>query len=339
MPTSPPSPLRRLTLCGLLLMTAACGGDGGATGAAADTGVMSDATATNDAATDSAPPDTTAPQDTTSPDVAPDATATGAMAALCAQIAAATCAGWWSCCGADEEAPYPSEAACAEEVTATCVAQGQVEAAALDAGRAQLDEERVTTCLDQINEAAARCDVPGGPTLARSCGAAVVEVAQDGELCADGNSGMRCAGGGGVCFAEPGRVICKAWSPEGVACSFAPCAPELQCMMDLDPTEPAICDAPRDEGDPCRADVNCAEGLACFDNACQPQLPEGAACPYSAKCAAGLFCDDQTDTCAPQLGEGAPCSQLTTCQAGARCQGVTAEAPGVCVPAICAQGT
>jgi hypothetical protein len=89
--------------------------------------------------------------------------------------------------------------------------------------------------------------------------------------------------------------------------------------------QPSVCVARVGEGQPCRANDACADGLICMPvngnelGSCQKPLVAGATCMPGATsaCAFGLFCDPATSTCVARRPlEGQPCRSNDDCDEG-----------------------
>lgn len=313
-----------LTMAMLLLagtpLLPACSDD---TTAPADAAAVPDRPAAPDTSTDTISPDSGGPP---SPDGGPVTT----MAELCQRQAAIVCGPVVGCCKG--VAPTAADlTTCKAALEKICLKQGSKQAQALKLGQAVIDAQRLAACEAAGKAASKACRVATEPAEIETCSGVILSVAKVGGQCATGLSGGRCAGGKGICFAEPTGTPCKAWAQQGALCSTAPCAPGLICMQDPVPTKQAICDKPRAAGKPCVADRHCAAGLACFNKTCATALAKGAACKDSSgKCQPGLMCDPLTSTCAPQRSKGGACYIGSHCAKGLACTDVTTGL--VCIP-------
>lgn len=255
--------------------------------------------------------------------------ATVSFAQMCARLSQRICAPMAACCKG-MALRFSSTADCEAKMTSACLDNGTAEAKAVAAGQATISAASLAQCEALSESSAAACALPVQSQQLEVCGAIVSDVAKGGEACASGKGGMRCASGKGVCFPEPTKTDCKIYAAAGTPCSAAPCKPGHHCIASSDGS-PALCDAPRDVGGGCKADVHCAEGLACVDNKCTPGLGQGVACKGSSKCGAGLWCDAATEKCAPRLGPGVKCYSQMACAGALTCHGVGTGL--VCVPA------
>lgn len=96
----------------------------------------------------------------------------------------------------------------------------------------------------------------------------------------------------------------------GQACDEADqCAPGLTCSgVDDGLRCSGVCEPTASEGDRCRDDVECGEGLHCEDRRCAPDRAAGERCRHSSDCEAGLLCDQEREECyPPSEAEGRSC--------------------------------
>lgn len=253
------------------------------------------------------------------------------IAELCARQAALVCANVVSCCGS----VLPAAAdlvACKQGVSSACIKGGTKEEAAITAGTAEIDPGGLAACEAVAAAAGQACRLGTSPTELETCSNVVFAKAPVGQDCAAGLGGARCAAGAGICFAEPTGVPCKAWGKAGEPCSQAPCGPGLLCILGVQPSDPALCSAPRKQGEPCPADAYCAAGLSCESKLCAPAGDVGAACGGKpSKCLPQLTCDPFSETCIPRRPVGGPCYLGGHCQLGLACHGVGAMGQ-VCLP-------
>jgi hypothetical protein len=129
---------------------------------------------------------------------------------------------------------------------------------------------------------------------------------------------------------SPPDFACAATAGAGQACDGTNtlCGdPSLMCIA-------GVCTPPGGIGATCRANAECAPGLACSSPPGQPQAqcanpaPAGALCVFDRDCASGLVCE-QNVACLRPGAVGAPCSADNACITGLVC-------PGPSFPSQCA---
>ncbi len=321
-PMARPADFARCGALVLALALAACGTDAAPGG---DASVDADATVdaeANDAVNADANADTEA-------DAEADAVAAPLtdLAALCAGIAAATCAPLDGCC---QTAPsrYADAASCRAARVAGCLDLAKQELALIAEGKASFDSARAGACLQHYAAAAAACAVTDGPVVADVCAGVVRADAGVGSACAADADGLRCGDDAapGLCFPTPTGVACKARAAQGQACAETPCfgTSAGQPMLCMPGTGGAlVCDLPRGLGGACTAAVHCEAAHRCVAGSCQPRLQTGASCAKPWDCAPGLHCDALANVCAAAVQVGGACYTDGTCAAGLRCGGVS----------------
>lgn len=246
--------------------------------------------------------------------------------AACAALAAAICAPIDACCA--NAAPDATTAACRAEVRDACVANGSAELAAVAAGEARVAQDALAACVGAYADGASACRPASADANARHCAGIFTDTAAIGEACASGLGGLRCAGGEGLCFPEPTGTGCKRFATLGQPCAEAPCPPWLVCMPG--DGDALVCDAPRDIGGRCDADVHCLPEHRCEGGVCAAGLAAGAPCTRWFDCGAGLTCDPFEERCGPGADAGDACVTATQCAEGLVCLGLTVGM--VCVP-------
>ncbi|MCB9730839.1 MAG: hypothetical protein H6746_20375 [Deltaproteobacteria bacterium] len=252
-------------------------------------------------------------------------------AQVCAQVAEALCEPASVCCAST---PGGSGDACRASVRGQCEDAATAEETALAAGQAFVSQPALTECLAAYEAAGGECRVVDSATQSGVCRSIFQDAAKAGEPCESGVGDLRCAGGEGICFPEPTGTTCRLYAAPGQACAEAPCPPWLLC---LPASGGLVCDAPRDVGGACTADVHCAPGLRCQDGLCAPGIAQGEACKKSFDCAEALVCDPLTERCAPGVASGGECLSLVQCADGLACVGL--DVGMVCVPAGPDQGS
>lgn len=252
-------------------------------------------------------------------------------------------------------------------------------------GRVTFDEAKARTCLQEMQQSsdADACWSPvEGPSA--TCREVFSGTVADGEPC---KTDVACQSG--FClpaFATDHTDTCygecssqRTFVSQGDECdtyefNYA-CDPTQNLVCEPDPSDPneerTIC-VPmysRQKGQPCDADVACAEGLTCDDytcvelqpgdvgddctadeyppKPCKPELvcgnvsggtgqgtciepaAEGDSCVDTRDCAVGLYCADD-GTCAPQKAAGEPCDARDACAGRMQCDGMGADQSGTC---------
>ncbi|MEZ4266422.1 MAG: hypothetical protein R3F39_08590 [Myxococcota bacterium] len=293
----------------LWLAAAACGGSQADADIVAD--AESDSVTVADAAVDSAP-DGNHDAITPSPDE------------LCDLLAAAVCGPAAACC---TPAAGTDETECRTAFATECRTAGASEIAAVKSGTAFMSAADLGLCLDAYADAGRACRALTASARLGACRNIFQDPASPGTPCQSGLADLRCAGGGGLCFPEPTGTTCRLYGTAGQPCAEAICPPWMHCIT----TGGAlICDAPRDVGGACDADVHCKDGLRCLNQTCAPGIPAGDPCDKSFDCAAGLVCDPLSQQCAPGAVADAPCLSALQCADGLSCQGLTTGK--VCIP-------
>ncbi|MDQ3034715.1 MAG: hypothetical protein M3Y87_20055 [Myxococcota bacterium] len=150
---------------------------------------------------------------------------------------------------------------------------------------------------------------------------ACAPLALAGEPCTDGRA-LECAGGL-TCI----DGACAAARRAGEPCTYLECADDLVCFGD-----PATCQPPPGEGEPCARSSLCASGLHCAGEVCVRDRPAGARCDSFEDPCEGACVRDRTGglTCVDAPGEGDPCGEHEDCPAGLQCAGELR-----CVPTLC----
>ncbi|HAA55382.1 MAG TPA: hypothetical protein DCE42_11535 [Myxococcales bacterium] len=265
----------------------------------------------------------TEPQETPTESVAentPEHTAPLTIDAICDRIAQTTCTVLFKCCQT-YGLKYASEAACQTNLQQSCQSAYEREKKALAAGHMIIDKSQLARCIQATKDAGAQCHVIPSALSQDACQGIIQDKASGGEECKSQLGGVHCANNKGVCFAEPTGFPCKIWSPQGQACSKAPCAPGLFC----DPQDPvpALCRAPADKGEACRVPAHCKEGLACLNKLCSDPLDEGKACDNVFQCKEGFACDISQTKCVATQKLGESCSFPLHCGRKEACQSLT----------------
>lgn len=300
---------RSLAALTLWLLAAACGGSAAGADVLADTGV--------DSSTDlDSAPDAGSDTDTDAVIPSPDE--------LCDLVAAAVCGPAALCC---TDPARPDEGACRAALSAQCRAAGAAEISAVNAGTAFISAADLGRCLDAYAEAGDSCRTLAAEARLGACRAIFQDPAPSGAVCESAVADLRCAGGEGLCFPEPKGTTCRIYATPGQPCAEAICPPWMHCISS---GGALVCDAPRDLGGACEADVHCRDGLRCLNEVCAPGIPAGHTCDKSFDCAAGLVCDPLSQQCAPGAVADAPCLSPLQCAGGLSCQGLTTGK--VCIP-------
>ncbi len=300
----------------------------------------------------------------------------GSVADYCAPLAALVCARGSSCgCSAITPSGAFDTAACVSAFTAECMdAYAPVEAA-IQAGEARVDGERVAECIALVMTSTPSCEAPRGAVTLGLCPAWFTGDAALGAPCAfpicgdgagfcDQGTCVPRPGSGDPCDGlecEPGLLCIEGTcgapgSPSDACVTDDACAPPLRCLA-------GACAALSSTGGPCTDDAGCAVGLVCGTNGCEAAPPPpcadaadcgnlsacvtvprcatpvavGGVCSGDPGCEAGLFCDN--GLCAALPGDGEPCQNGTLCAPGLACAmdfGDCAPLPGDGAP--CAFG-
>ena len=273
----------------------------------------------------------------------------GALELFCGVRARALCTVPWTCrCETSEEPPIVPASCEAEERTACEAVQRDALTIAFERYEATFDEAALDRCVELAHQSYAWC-LPNPVTQAdqpASCWDAFVVGAPLGAFCDP--SGVRCAGGAGVCI---DRICQPVGAAIGAPCSTT-CTPGLACVD-------GACAEPVAAGGACGDHEDCAGSEFCVGGRCAPPVTEGGACDGTGRCAVNARCEDGAcrgarvqvcpndgaDTCAS--GDGCRRLPVATCQlplpAGAACENTNdcerdmwcdrrAGTPGVCTP-------
>ncbi|MEP7119360.1 MAG: hypothetical protein ABJE95_00395 [Byssovorax sp.] len=158
----------------------------------------------------------------------------------------------------------------------------------------------------------------------------VVVEGKSGDTCDDivvkCGSGMFCADG--QCRAPVANVGL------GGSCAVDVCAPDLRCNGD----KGLVCTAPKEAGESCWENRECAPGLICpallqQNPVCSPPSAEGQPCISEDACDNGLTCDGSVagaPVCVPKANVGDACSDQIRCWAPLTCVGGICGDVGVC---------
>jgi len=156
-----------------------------------------------------------------------------------------------------------------------------------------------------------------GPTGVTECVGTCTAYKTSGETCAGSD---RCAEGlycmGGECSPPLGV---------GEDCAGAICEDGLVCSQ----IAPTTCRQPGEVGADCSDDYDCAGVAACLDDLCALEVAEGEHCRSNESCAEGLYCNYEDQLCTPFLGDGDTCdSGYDQCVDGYACSSAN---PSTCV--------
>lgn len=203
---------------------------------------------------------------------------------------------------------------------------------ALAAGRAALDADRASRCIDQLKQALC---VQLNSVLVR-CRAAYLPQVAEGGAC---KNGFECTSGHCSGPADGCAGTCKPKIPTGSSCdpSYRECAPGDRCDC---AATPCSCRPRLSAGSACTGADDCEPGLVCTGlpggaHTCRESAGVGEECPSISvnECAADLYCDrGASATCQPAVGPHDSCLYDKACPPGFGCVGVP---PSVaCLPLL-----
>jgi hypothetical protein len=330
------------------------GRDADGSASSRDSGVGGGGSGGGDAAMDAGGEDASDAQQTTD-----DAGTTPEQA--CQQLVDATC-DWFHAC---------------RSPTGDCATQGPAQIVktrctstpdSVTAGRARLDPDALTTCLDAVRTVSESCSQPP-PTLAAAfnstapnnpCTKVFVGLGKLGDDCYPQGTYGSDGCGEGFCMTGECPGTCTAFTAIGQECSQpgSRCGPNARCsgdhcrallQQDDDCSDPLdacatglycahddVCRRPLAAGEPCTSNEECGS-LSCAPEGaggalvCFVRVPEGQPCRADASCYVDQLCID--GTCAMTVARGERCYSVDNCPAGDRCvRADVDDAQGTCEP-------
>lgn len=274
----------------------ACGTTTASGGTAADVQEAADvATDTSDVATTDGP-FTTVADVQNGADGADVAGGDSPALAMCKEIATKYCAAAKTCC------PAGASTACAADQEAACLKAGFAGLEdASTAGLVKTDATRLAACQKALDAATKACDRVAMEAARRQCLLAWTDVAKVGDQCA-ATAPVPCDGVAGRCGPLTVDLYeCRKAGGQGDSCSpGVPCSLELECQ-NTTLTRAMQCDKP---GSTCHLSDSCPQGFECSTagEVCVPWdggAKDGQPCKADADCAVGLACT--SSKCAPSF--------------------------------------
>lgn len=200
-----------------------------------------------------------------------------------------------------------NESECVEIGTHLCEGLSNDLQISVERGRAAVNGEVVSACLQDQREAKDSCDLKAYRTSSSGCYDVVDGLVEDGDPCVNDDE---CAEDH-ACVIEYGddgypkdydeeiavpQGECQARADEGENCADRGCKQGLSCTL---ATVDYVCTALPRRGEPCPNFEECAEGLSCRGDTrtCERLSANGEACFVNPNCLSG-YCNDD-ELCAP----------------------------------------